>query len=66
MKYLIDLEKIHQNRVTISINKRFLPKFIFRRSFMFKEKEKNLRKQFFLRISKQVVENLIMPNGLLL
>ena len=43
LKHLIDLEKIHQNRVSI----RFLPKFIFYQNFLF-EKRKKFKQKIFL------------------
>ena len=40
-----------------------MPKFIFYQNFLYEKREKILTKQFFSNTSKQVGENLIMPNG---
>ena len=63
MKYSIDLEELHQSRVTILIKERFLLKFIFHQNFLFEKMEKISAKQFFSNISKHVGEYLIMPSG---
>ena len=63
MKYSIYLEKIYQNRVTISIKQRFLWKFIFHQNFLYEKKEKISTKQFFSNKSEQIGEKLIMPSG---
>ena len=63
MKYLIDLDKIYQYKVTILIKEHFLPKFIFHQNFLFKKGGKILTKQFFSNISVRVGKNLIMSIG---
>ena len=46
LKYFIDLEKMHENRVTALINESFLLKLIFHQNFLFEKKEKMLTKHF--------------------
>ena len=54
MKYSIYLKKKYQNQVTILINERFLPKFIFHQNLFFEKRGKILTTQFFTNIFIQV------------
>ena len=61
--YGIYSEKMYENRVTISIKKRFLRKFIFHQNFLFEKKEKISMKQFCSNVSEPVWGKLITLSG---